>query len=151
MGGYVALAFQRRHPARTAGLILAATRAGADSDEGKANRDRGIATAEAQGAGPIVDAMLPKMLAAQTYTTQPEVVAETRAIMESATVPGIVGALAALRDRPDATTQLGEITVPVLVLHGAPSAATARRMARVGEAVVQAGGDLAGLEIARIA
>jgi hypothetical protein len=40
--------------------------------------------------------------------------------------------------------------VPVLVLHGAPSAATARRMARVGEAVVQAGGDLAGLEIARI-
>ena len=41
--------------------------------------------------------------------------------------------------------------VPVLVLHGAPSDATARRMARVGEAVVQAGGDLAGLEIARIA
>jgi hypothetical protein len=37
--------------------------------------------------------------------------------------------------------------VPALVLHGAPSAATARRMARVAEAVVQAGGDLGGLEI----
>ena len=37
--------------------------------------------------------------------------------------------------------------VPVLVLHGAPSDAIARRMGRVGEAVVQAGGDLSGLEI----
>jgi hypothetical protein len=37
--------------------------------------------------------------------------------------------------------------VPVLVLHGSPSDATARRIARVTEAVVQAGGDLGGLEI----
>src|SRR5262245_41530830 len=35
MGGYVALAMAERHPARLAGLILADTRAGADSPEGK--------------------------------------------------------------------------------------------------------------------
>src|SRR5438046_2535852 len=45
MGGYVALAFYRRHPARVAGLILAATRAGADSEAGKANRDKAMALA----------------------------------------------------------------------------------------------------------
>jgi hypothetical protein len=37
--------------------------------------------------------------------------------------------------------------VPLLVLHGSPSDAIARRLARVTEAVVQAGGDLGGLEV----
>ena len=36
MGGYIAFALWRRHRARVAGLVLADTRAGADSDEGKA-------------------------------------------------------------------------------------------------------------------
>jgi pimeloyl-ACP methyl ester carboxylesterase len=34
-------------------------------------------------------------------------------------VDGLVSALAALRDRPDATPTLAEITVPTLVIHGA--------------------------------
>ena len=38
MGGYVALALARRHPEMLRGLILVNTRAGADSAEGKANR-----------------------------------------------------------------------------------------------------------------
>ncbi len=40
--------------------------------------------------------------------------------------------------------------VPALVLGGAPSDATARRMARVADVVAQAGGDLTGLEIVRV-
>ncbi|NIW46873.1 MAG: alpha/beta fold hydrolase, partial [candidate division Zixibacteria bacterium] len=39
MGGYVGFSFLRRHPQMVAGLILVATRAGADSEEGKNNRD----------------------------------------------------------------------------------------------------------------
>ena len=38
MGGYAALAFVRRHPHRLAGLVLLDTRAGADTEEAKANR-----------------------------------------------------------------------------------------------------------------
>ncbi|MGH2904922.1 MAG: alpha/beta fold hydrolase, partial [Solirubrobacteraceae bacterium] len=38
MGGYVALAFARLYPERLQGLILADTRAGAESDEGRAGR-----------------------------------------------------------------------------------------------------------------
>lgn len=119
MGGYVALAFQRRYPQRVAGLILAATRAGADSPEAQANRDKAAATAQEKGNAAIVDAMLPKMLAPRTYTEQPSIVAEARAIMASAPVAGIVGTLAAMKTRPDATPQLPEISQPVLVLHGA--------------------------------
>src|SRR5687767_2793781 len=40
MGGYAALAFYRKHRARVAALVLAATRAGADSADGRAGREK---------------------------------------------------------------------------------------------------------------
>jgi len=67
MGGYVALAFYRRNRSRVAGLILAATRAGADSAEAKANRDRLAAQAKSDGPQAVAKAMLPKMLSPKTY------------------------------------------------------------------------------------
>src|SRR5204863_3778474 len=54
MGGYVALAFARRHPSRLAALVLADTRAGADSPEGKRARDEGIARVRSEGVAPFV-------------------------------------------------------------------------------------------------
>jgi 3-oxoadipate enol-lactonase len=122
LGGYVALAFQRRYPERTAGLILAATRAGADSPEAQANRDKAAASALEKGTSAIVDAMLPKLLAPRTYIEQPAVVDEARALMAGTAVPGIVATLAALKTRPDATPQLAGIGVPVVVIHGAEDA-----------------------------
>jgi pimeloyl-ACP methyl ester carboxylesterase len=119
MGGYVALAFYRKYAARTAGLILAATRPGADTAEGKAARDKTAALAQEHGAEAIAKAMLPKMFAPATYTAHPELVERGRQIMLSASTPGIVGALQAMRDRPDATPLLAKIKVPTLIVHGA--------------------------------
>ena len=119
MGGYVAFAFYRKHQARTAGLIFAATKAGADSLEGKAGREKNAALAQEKGAGAIAEAMLPKMLAPQSYSARPEVVAQAKAMMEATSVAGVVGALLGMRDRPDSTPALAHITVPTLVLHGA--------------------------------
>src|SRR4051794_40356852 len=45
MGGYVALAFARRHAGRLRALVLADTRSEADDVEGRANRDKLIAFA----------------------------------------------------------------------------------------------------------
>jgi pimeloyl-ACP methyl ester carboxylesterase len=118
MGGYVTLAFYRLYPERVAGLILAATRAGADSAEGKANREKAAAQAQEHGVQAIVEAMLPKMLAPKTYETNPELVARVRGIMEMTSVEGVVGALLGMRDRPDSTPSLAGITVPTLILHG---------------------------------
>lgn len=118
MGGYVAMELCRRHPGRVAGLILAATRAGADSDEGRAGRDAAAETARAQGVGPIVEGMLPKLTAPGTETAQPELVGFVREMMLETSVDGMVGALAAMRDRPDSTEDLGGFDVPALVLHG---------------------------------
>ena len=119
MGGYVALEICRRYPQHVAGLILAATRAGADSEAGKAGRDQAAELVKDQGVGAIVEAMLPKMLAPETYAEQPDLVEFVRDMMMETSVEGVVGALAAMRDRVDSTGDLPLIDVPTLVVHGA--------------------------------
>jgi 3-oxoadipate enol-lactonase len=118
MGGYAALAYYRQYPEKVAGLILAATRAGADSAEGRAAREKAAATAREKGAAAIAEAMLPKMVSPRTYEGNPDLVRRVRTIMEGTSVPGIVGALMGMRDRPDSTDLLDQIDRPVLIVHG---------------------------------
>ena len=118
MGGYVTFAFYRQFPERVRGLILASTRAAPDDETGKANRDKAIQTVREGGVEAIVESMLPKMMAPETYEHKPEVVSEARQIMESASVEGIIGALEGMKNRPDSRPLLEQITVPTLVIHG---------------------------------
>ncbi|HUM71834.1 MAG TPA: alpha/beta fold hydrolase, partial [Chloroflexota bacterium] len=119
MGGYIALEFYRRYSEFVAGLILTATRAGADSAEGKANRDKMAEMAKREGVTAVADAMLPKLLSPDNFAQDKELVEFAQQVMEMASLEGVVGALAAMRDRPDSTPTLGDIDVPVLVIHGA--------------------------------
>ena len=81
MGGYITLAFYRNFPARVSGLILAATRASADSPAAQENRDKAIGLAQQHGSPAIAESMLPKMFAPGTYNTHPALITETRAMM----------------------------------------------------------------------
>lgn len=119
MGGYIALAFYRKNAARVRGLILADTKAGPDSPEGKKGRDDNAALARAQGAGAVGDKMMPKMLTPKTATERPFIVDAARVMMARQSVEGVVAALMAMRDRPDSTPTLAEIAVPTLIVTGA--------------------------------
>lgn len=121
MGGYVSFAFYRKYSARVAGLILAATWAGVDSPQGRANRAKAIALARAvdRGAAAIAESMLPKMLAPCSYEADPALVTRVRRMMESMPVVGIIGDQLAMLERPDSTPMLAQIDCPALVLHGA--------------------------------
>jgi pimeloyl-ACP methyl ester carboxylesterase len=130
MGGYVALAFAHKYPARLRGLLLADTRAEADTAEGKANRDKLMAFAQDHSAQDVFDQMLPKMVSEATRTGRPEVISEARRLATAQTIPGIIGALQALRDRPDASPWLAKISVPTLVVVGSDDALTPPVMAR---------------------
>lgn len=118
MGGYIAFAFQRRHPDRVGALILAATRAGPDTPEGKAARDEAMAAAREKGVDAIVEATLPRMLSPKTIASRPDIVERTRRMMRATSLEGVLGDLAGLRDRPDSRPGLGAIRRPALVLHG---------------------------------
>jgi 3-oxoadipate enol-lactonase len=119
MGGYIALAFHRRNPAHVRGLILADTKAGPDSPEGKKGRDDSIVLARAQGSGAIGEKMLPKMLTPKTIMEREDVATAVRTMMARQPVAGVVAALEAMRDRPDSTQTLREIKAPTLVVTGA--------------------------------
>jgi 3-oxoadipate enol-lactonase len=118
MGGYITFALYRKYPQRVQGLILASTRATADSSEAKSTRNKAIILAKKEGVEAIARLMLPKMLAASTYTYRLDLVEFIRSILLSASVPGITGVLAGMRDRSDSTTLLTQIAVPTLLIFG---------------------------------
>jgi len=154
MGGYILFELLRRHAGRVRAAILCNTKATPDSPDAKRDRNAMAALAQKDGARAVADKLLPKLLSRATFAAQAQVVAEVREIIERAPVPGIVGALRALRDRPDSTPMLGSIRVPVLVLAGdddqiAPAAGMqemARAIPGAQFALIPTAGHLAPLE-----
>jgi 3-oxoadipate enol-lactonase len=131
MGGYVAFEFLRRWRDRVRAFVLVDTRAEADTPEGKKNRDAAAATARDQGADAIAETMLPKVLGASTRAAAPATVERVRAMMAATPVAGIVGALAAMRDRPDSTQMLAGLAgIPSLVIVGDEDELTPAAQAR---------------------
>jgi 3-oxoadipate enol-lactonase len=120
MGGYTALSFAVRHPAHLAALILADTRAGADSAETRKARDGAIGRIKATGSGPYLDGSLARLL---SPSAPAELVGFLRARAETREASLIAG-IEALRDRPDRTGQLGAIRVPTLVIRGSDDQVT---------------------------
>jgi 3-oxoadipate enol-lactonase len=116
MGGYVAFEFLRRWRNRVSGLVLIATRAEADSPEARRARDAAANEAREGGARVIAEAMLPKLLAPGATGV---LVERVRSLIANIPVPGIVGALGAMRDRPDSTALLPTLGgLPTLVIAG---------------------------------
>ena len=131
MGGYAALAFWRRHASRVRALVLADTKAGADNEEGREKRVKGIALARERGSSAVADAQLSGMVGKTTREKQPGVVEAVREMMVAAPVEGIVGALEAMMNRPDSTPTLVTIQVPTLIIVGEEDALTPPKEARL--------------------
>ena len=130
MGGYVALALWRRHRKRIRALVLADTRSGADTDEGKQKRGELIALAQSEGSAAVADRQITGLLGKSTREKQPELVDRIRSIMAGESPAGIVGALEAMRDRPDSTPLLAGIDVPTLIVVGDEDVVTPPKEAR---------------------
>ncbi len=139
MGGYVAMAFARRHPHRLAGLVLADTKADPDDAAAKAKRDETIALAREKGAAAVLEGMLPKLLSDETRAKRPEVVRCVRELGSRQSAAGVAAALAALRDRPDANPGLAAVRVPTLVIVGEHDAVTPPTAAAKIAAAVRGG------------
>ncbi len=124
MGGYLLFAFYRKYAARVKGLILADTRAQADTAEGKEGRFQMAQTAYKKGPGAIADLMIPKLLSPATIQTKPDLVLQVRAMIEGNQISGIAGDLMAMAERPDSVPLLRQITCPTQIIVGELDQAT---------------------------
>ena len=106
MGGYAALAALRRHRDRIAALLLADTRAAADSDEARAKREALIALAREEGSDAVAAKQVVGLLGKTTRRRDPELVERVERLIAEAAPESIVAGAEALRDRPDATPLL---------------------------------------------
>jgi len=118
MGGYTLFGMLRRASSRVAGLVLADTRATADSPEQQQGRRRAIALVEQDGPAALADDMLPKLLGETTRASRPDLVTETRGWISRQRSEALAAALEAMRTRPDSTPQLPSIDVPTCIVVG---------------------------------
>jgi 3-oxoadipate enol-lactonase len=117
MGGYITFAMWRRYPERVQALILADTRAEPDSPQARANRDASAARVREIGPASFTEEMLPRIMAPASMEV-PLVRSRALRMMAGQSSDGLIGALGALRDRPDSRALLPGISVPVLVIVG---------------------------------
>ncbi len=136
MGGYVAFEFFRRYRDRVHSLVLADTRAGADSDETRAKRRDLQTLARSGGAAAVADAQITGMVGATTRDTRPDIVQRVHTMLAAAPLEGIVGALEAMMNRRDSTPLLLEIDVPVLIVVGEEDALTPVKESRAMHAAI---------------
>jgi len=118
MGGYAAFALLQSKPEIIEALILADTRAGADSPEGRANRRNMLALVDREGPQGVAKEMMPKLLGKTTLETNQTAEATVRRLIKQQSPVAIRGAINRMMHRPDATALLATINVPTLVITG---------------------------------
>ena len=119
MGGYVAFAFLRRHSAKVRSLALIDTKADEDPAEAKEGRTKMAEEVLRSGMGPLVEGLLPKLIAPGTGEGVKAAVAK---MFENTPPPTAAADAGVMRDRPDSNADLGSISVPTIVIHGAEDA-----------------------------
>jgi 3-oxoadipate enol-lactonase len=154
MGGYAALALYQNAPEIFDGLVLANTRAGADSPEARANRRNMLALVDREGPSGVARDMMPRLLGKTTQDTNPAAEATIRRLIKQQSPIAIRGAIHRMMHRPDSTPLLAQVSVPTLVITGAedemiPVEESRRMAAAVRGAklvIIPAAGHLANLE-----
>lgn len=154
MGGYVTLALFRRSPDRFSGMLLADTKAEADTADGRAGRVAMRALLNDRGPAGVADQMLPKLLSEATRAADPGLVDRTRGLILSNQRDAIDQAIVAMMARPDSGPDLEKVNVPALVLVGEQDALTPladaerlhARMSRSILTVIPEAGHLANVE-----
>lgn len=150
MGGYVAFELWRRSRGRVIGLVLANTRAGADTQEGAAGRRALAERLRSEGSQFLVDAPPPLLSAGASDELRRRV----REMIAGQPAAAIAAAALGMAERPDSTPDLATIDVPTLIVTSdgdtlMPAEITSTMADRIPGAelaVIQGAGHLSNLE-----
>lgn len=116
MGGYVAFALFRLAPQRVRGLVLANTRAEADSEEARQGRASMLGLLASGGVAAVAEHMLPRLLGDTTRVERAGVQERVRAIALANSADGVRDAIARMMNRADSSGLLRDITCPTLIV-----------------------------------
>lgn len=118
IGGYALFEFWRRHSERVAALVLANTRAAAETQESRVNRLAVTDKLLREGTAGFIEDMLPKLLSPVTLTNRPDIVDAARVMMQKMSPQDIAGVQQGIAARPDSIPTLKTISVPTLIVAG---------------------------------
>jgi len=116
MGGYVALSFAERFPKQLAGLGLINSQTPPDTEEARAVRREMSERVRNEGSRAAAEAAIPKLFSRRNPARE-ELAQFAAKGAEQAGVDGIAWALEAMARRPDRSSVLEKLAVPVLLIH----------------------------------
>ncbi len=116
MGGYVTMAFARKYPEMIERMILANTRATADTEEARQKREAITTKVLNEGTEFFISELLDHLLGETTKKTHPDIVAKVKTLMTEATPSAIAAAQRGVARRRDSFDTLQRIDVPALVI-----------------------------------
>jgi pimeloyl-ACP methyl ester carboxylesterase len=122
MGGQIAMEFYRLHPDRVRALVLSDTSTPAETEDGKAFRERLADRLLAEGMDGYAGEVIDKMLAPYNVSALPAVAAHVLGMMRATDPRGAAAALRGRAERPDYRDTLLAVAaegVPTLVVVGA--------------------------------
>jgi len=111
MGGYITLAFARAYPERVLGLGMVSSQAAADSPEGKAKRYATVGEVAVNGVSAVAGM-------SEKLSANPSHVAFFRELILRQRPGGVIGALKAMAERPNASALFSTFEFPVVLVHG---------------------------------
>lgn len=118
IGGYALLEFWRRYRERVAALVVANTRAGAETPEGRAGRLRTADKVLREGTAGFTEDLLQKLFSKTTLSSRPDIVDAARATAKKMSPTDIAEVQRGMAERADSISTLATINVPALVIAG---------------------------------
>lgn len=118
MGGYITLAFTAKYPWKLEGFGLFHSSAFADSDEKKATRRKGIDFIREHGAFEFLKTVTPNLFSPDSQSRMPQAIDSLIESLRSFTPDALVSYYQAMMKRPDRTSVLKSVKIPVLFVMG---------------------------------
>lgn len=118
LGGYVTLAFVEKYSHLLSGFGLIHSTAFPDNEQGRANRNKAIASIQETGMEPFIDGLIPKLFAPEHLDTMSDSVQAAKHIGYATSPVGAIHTAEAMRDRVDRHHVLREAALPILLVAG---------------------------------
>lgn len=118
LGGYVALALAERHPELFSGLCMFHSSALADTPEQQEMRDKVAASVRQIGAKKFVESFFPNLVSPRSYKQFRSEIDALVARFSTTDPESIAKTSLAMKNRPDRTSVLRSLKVPVMFIAG---------------------------------